>query len=79
MSITAEQIATKIIDKRLQFPILIFLQMHLPMSSLAENLGLLIQPMLVPFFGFEKINSLINFLSDKNNVKKLIALLEENN
>jgi hypothetical protein len=65
-----------VVSRKMQAPVLFFLESHLPLVSLISTLGLLIEPLLTPFFGAERIQSLREVLSSRESTQALIAEIE---
>ena len=76
---TLAQIADRIIALKLELPALLFLQLHLPLTTLAHTACLLCAPIASPLFGFERIKAVEELLSDRKNIERLIELIEKQN
>jgi hypothetical protein len=50
--------------------------MHKPISNVFAHAGLTMAPFLVPLFGFDFVNDYSNLLQKRDNVERLICMLE---
>lgn len=76
---TIAHIAERIIALKLELPALLFLQLHLPLTTLAHTACLFCAPVASPLFGFERVKAVEELLSERKNVERLIELLEKKN
>jgi hypothetical protein len=51
--------------------------MHKPISNVFAHVGLSLAPFLVPLFGFDFVNDYSNLLQKRDNVERLICMLEK--
>lgn len=72
-----DKCANEITKRKLETPAILFLEMHKPLSNVFAHGGMMSAPFLVPFLGFDLVNDYSNLLRDKNNVERLICMLEE--
>ena len=77
-NILIEQLARKIIDKKLETPILFFLEAHKPLATLAHHFTVLTEPIASPFVGIDKFKNIQSIFSNRDNIEYLISLLEHN-
>jgi len=77
LSSAVESLAEKVIRKRLELPVLLALEMHLPVTSLFHTTGLFIEPFLSPLFGFERYSEWLKLLSERENVLALMDRIRE--
>lgn len=66
-----------ILERRLELPVSLLLEMHLPLTSVLHTSTLLLQPALAPFFGLERIESFGALLADRERVARLAERLRE--
>lgn len=71
-----EQCAAWVVRKRLEAPVLMFLEMHKPLTTLASVAYAMGQPPLMFLFGFRRTEEVRLLLSDRNNVEALMQLIE---
>jgi hypothetical protein len=65
-----------ILERRLETPAILFLEMHKPLAYLGGQAALAFAPFLVPFFGFDFVNNYSRLLSKRENIERLIQMLE---
>ena len=65
-----------VVRKRLEAPVLMFLEMHKPLTTLASVGYAMGQPPLILMFGFRRTEELRLLLSDRDNVEALMQLIE---
>ena len=63
--------------RQLEAPAIAFLEMHKPITNVFAHAGLTMAPFLVPLFGFDFVNDYSNLLQKRDNVERLICMLEE--
>ena len=71
-----DQLAEQVVRRKLETPALMFLEMHLPITSIAHTSTLFFQPLLGPVFGAERFHTLSQFLSERKNVDALIQRIK---
>ncbi len=72
-----ESIAAKAIRLRLEAPLAFFLEAHLPLTTLAQHAGLLLEPTMTPLFGAERIGKFKTLFSERDNIEYLLTLLHQ--
>ena len=72
-----EKCSNEIRRRQLEAPAIVFLEMHKPISNVFAHAGLSMAPFLVPLFGFDFVNDYSNLLQKRDNVERLICMLEE--
>jgi hypothetical protein len=72
-----DRCANEIRRRQLEAPAIVFLEMHKPISNVFAHAGLTMAPFLVPLFGFDFVNDYSNLLQKRDNVERLICMLEE--
>ncbi|MFH0940125.1 MAG: hypothetical protein V1899_12725 [Planctomycetota bacterium] len=71
------QCAEWVVNKGLEAPILMFLEMHKPLTTLAAVTYAVSQPPLMLFFGFRRTEELRLLLTDRENVEALMQRIEQ--
>ena len=71
------ELAQKVVDKRMETPAIMFLEMHKPVTFLASQSILVASPFLVPLFGAEGVQKYSRLFSSVDNVELLIERIEE--
>ena len=71
------ELAQKVVDKRMETPAIMFLEMHKPVTFLASQSILVASPFLVPLFGAEGVEKYARLFSSVDNVELLIERIEE--
>lgn len=72
-----DELAQKIVDRRMETPAIMFLEMHKPVTFLASQSMLVASPFLVPLFGAEGVERYSKLFSTVDNVELLIERIEE--
>jgi len=72
-----EELARKIVNKGLETPAILFLEMHKPVAFVASQSLLMAGPFLAPLFGIEGVNRYSRLLGDRDNVELLIRRIED--
>ncbi|HET6452987.1 MAG TPA: hypothetical protein VFI02_01160 [Armatimonadota bacterium] len=72
-----ENLARKIVDRRLETPAILFLEMHKPVAFLGSQALLVASPILAPLFGMEGPEKYSRLFSSIDNVEKLIQRIED--
>lgn len=72
-----DELARKIVGRRLETPAVFFLEMHKPVTFLASQSALVASPFLAPLFGREGIERYAALFSTQENVELLIRRIEE--
>jgi len=71
-----DDLARKVVRRRLQTPAIFFLEMNKPLTSLASTAITFSQPTLGAFFGFQRMAEWAALLNDRENVERLIQRIE---
>jgi hypothetical protein len=71
------RVAKEIIRRRLQTPAILFLEMHKPLSNVAGHAAIAFAPFVMPFLGFKTVDEYSQVFKERENVERLIQLLEE--
>lgn len=71
-----EKCSHEIRRRQLEAPAIVFLEMHKPICNVFAHAGLSAAPFLVPLFGFDFVNDYSNLLQKRDNVERLICMLE---
>ncbi len=71
-----EKCDNEIRKRGLEAPAILFLEMNKPVANVMAHAGLAVSPFLVPFFGFDFVNDYSNLLQKRDNVERLICMLE---
>ena len=71
-----EKLAKRIVDLGLQTPAIIFLELHKPISTIFYQSSIFFQPIAAPLFGMERYSNIQSIISNRENIDKLIALIE---
>ena len=71
-----DSLARKIVAKGLAMPATLFLEMHLPVATLAHSSTLLCSPLLSPLFGVERLSRYAEILSERDNLRTLIERIQ---
>lgn len=72
-----DKCSNEIRRRQLEAPAIVFLEMHKPLSNVFAHAGMASAPFLVPLFGFDFVNDYSNLLQKRDNVERLICMLEE--
>jgi len=72
-----EEVAQKIVNRGMETPAIMFLEMHKPVAFLASQTMLVASPVLAPVFGVEGIERYSRLFSTQENVERLIERIEE--
>ena len=71
-----DKCSNEIRRRQLEAPAIVFLEMHKPFANVFAHGGLTLAPVLVPLFGFDFVNDYSNLLQKRDNVERLICMLE---
>lgn len=71
-----QKAADEIRRRKLETPAILFLEMHRPVSSLLIQSSIPFAPFLIPILGFEAVNDFSRLLAKRENVERLIRLIE---
>ncbi len=72
-----ESFARKIVDKGMEIPAVLVLEVTKPASFLFSQGVLVLGPVLYPFLGFDRVDRFAGFLNSRENIEMLIARIEE--
>ncbi len=70
------QAARDIKRRKMETPAIMALEMHKPIANTLASGAVVFAPFLVPFFGFDKVNEYSQLFSKRENIERLLALLE---
>ena len=73
-----ESCAQRVIDYRLAVPVIFFLELHKPLSTLAYTGAIVGMPILAPLFGPARYNKVEELVRDRSHIERLIAQIEQN-
>lgn len=71
------ELAQKVVDKRMETPMILFLEMNKPLSFFASQSMVAMSPFLIPLFGQAGIRKYSQLLSSTDNVEMLIERIED--
>lgn len=69
-------VARKVVERRLETPAILFLEMHRPMSFIASQGMVVAMPFLAPLFGPENVERVSKLLEDRENVDRLVDRIQ---
>ena len=72
-----EEIAIRIVEKKLSTVAILFLEMHKPIAFIASQAVAISTPLLGMLFGYKRMEDYYNLLSSKENIELLISKIEE--
>jgi hypothetical protein len=72
-----DELARKIVGRRLETPAIMFLEMHKPVAFLASQSMIAVSPFLVPLFGPEGVRKYAQLFGTRENVELLIRRIED--
>ena len=62
--------------RKLELPATLLLEMHKPVLGIGSQAAVVFSPFLVPFLGFDGVNDYTRLFSKRENVERLLELLE---
>lgn len=68
--------AAAVVERRLEVPAVLFLEMNRPLSFVASQALIVFAPLLGPLFGPERLERLTALLEDRENVDRLLDRIE---
>lgn len=71
-----QRAAKKVAGLRLELPVVLLLEMHLPVLGILQTAVVFIEPIASPLFGADRMHTLNLILSDRKNVEELIKRIE---
>ena len=69
--------AQEISKRKMNTPAILALEMHKPLAYVGGNAAVAMAPFMVPFLGFDAVNNYSRLLSKRENLERLIVMLEE--
>ena len=72
-----DELARKVVSRRMETPAILFLEMHKPVTFLASQSILAASPFLVPLFGPEGVRRYVHLFRSRENVELLIRRIED--
>ena len=57
-------------------PVLFFLEMHKPFSSVFNTAAIVLQPLLMPFIGISRYHFILNLLSHREHLEEFLQYIE---
>lgn len=72
-----DELAHKVIEKRMETPAIMFLEMHKPVTFLASQAAIVASPFLVPLFGRDGVERYSKLFGSRDNVERVIQRIEE--
>ena len=71
------KVAGEIRKRRLEVPAVLFFEMHKPLANVAAHAVIAFSPFIMPFLGFRTVDEYSLFISERENIERLIQALEE--
>lgn len=71
-----DRLARRIVSLKLSLPAMLMLEAHLPLSAVLQTALIFFKPFFVPFTGSIKLEQAEQLLSSRENLEKLLALIE---
>lgn len=72
-----EELAQKVVDRRMETPAILFLEMNKPISFIASQSMIAASPFLIPLVGPAGVRRYSQLFSDPENVELLIEKIED--
>ena len=72
-----EKAANEIIKRKMQTPAILALESHKPLANVIAQTTIVFSGFLIPFLGFQNVNDYSRLLQKRENVERLICLLEQ--
>lgn len=72
-----ERLATKIVERRLTAPAVLFLESAKPLTFLGNQALIFFQPIVQTVFNFKTYDEITDLLEDRDNVEHLLKKIEE--
>lgn len=72
-----EKAANEIIKRKMETPAILALESHKPLANVIAQTSIVFSGFLIPFLGFQNVNDYSRLLHKRENVEKLIGLLEQ--
>jgi len=74
---TLDQLAVKIVERRLSAPAILFLESSKPLSFLGNQAMVFFQPIVQTVFNFKTYDDIMDLLEDRDNIEYLLRKIEE--
>lgn len=71
-----DELAQKVVDKRMETPAILFLEMNKPISFLAGQSMIAASPFLVPLFGTSGVRKYSQLLNNTENIELIVERIE---
>lgn len=72
-----EKVAAGVVQRRMETPAVLFLEMHKPLTFFASQGLIMASPFVGPFVGIENLRVVSKLLERRENVERLIQRIEE--
>ncbi|MHB0913371.1 MAG: hypothetical protein ACYC2Y_07990 [Armatimonadota bacterium] len=72
-----DELARKIVNRRMETPAVLFLEMNKPLAFLAGQSIFVASPLLSPLFGPQGVRKYAQLFSEENSIERLIRRIEE--
>jgi hypothetical protein len=72
-----DRLARFVVDRGMEAPAVLFLEMHKPLSFLAGQSALVAAPLLAPFVGMDRLRDLSELLSEPDGIETLLRRIED--
>ncbi|MGQ9454536.1 MAG: hypothetical protein ACUVRS_07135 [Armatimonadota bacterium] len=72
-----DSIARHIVNRKLEVPSVLFLEMHKPLSFVASQATIVAMPFLAPIVGARRLTDLSRLLAEREHIEILINRIEE--
>lgn len=72
-----EKLAREIVNRRMQSPAILALELHKPIAGFLSQTSLVLSPFMIPFLGFNGVNQYSQLFSKRANWDRLIEKIEE--
>ena len=72
-----QKLSKEIKKRKMEAPAIVALETHKPLSNVIAQSFIVFSGFLVPFLGFQNVNDYSRLLQKRENVERLIVLLEE--
>jgi hypothetical protein len=72
-----EKIAAGIIQRRMETPAILFLEIHKPLTFFTSQSLIITSPLIAPLVGLERVHVAARLLESRDNVERLIRRIEE--
>lgn len=72
-----QKAASEILRRKMQTPAILALEAHKPLANVIAQSMIIFSGFLIPFLGFQNVNDYSRLLHKRENVERLICLLEQ--